>query len=72
MQENQMKKLKQWLCLCLAGVSAMSVFAGNLLKNSDFSDLTGAKLPRNWTFRGKTLPEVTDKGCLSLDRKSVV
>ena len=61
-----MKKLKQWLCLCLAGVSAMSVFAGNLLKNSDFSDLTGAKLPRYWTFQGKTLPEVTGKGCLTL------
>lgn len=40
--------------------------AANLLKNSDFSDLTGAKLPRGWEFRGKALPEVTDKGCLTL------
>ena len=59
------KKLKSFLfaaavCFMLPGL------AGNLLKNSDFSDLTGAKLPRNCTFRGKTLPEVTDKGCLTL------
>ena len=66
MQENQMKMLKQWICLCLTGISVWPVLAGNLLKNSDFSDLTGAKLPRYWTFQGKTLPEVTNKGCLTL------
>ena len=38
----------------------------NLLKNSDFSDLTGAKLPRHWTFRGKILPNAVSNGKLTL------
>ena len=38
----------------------------NLLKNSDFSDLTGAKLPRHWTFRGKILPNAISNGKLTL------
>ena len=60
-----MKRLK--LCLLfLTGIMMLPAVAANLLKNSDFSDLTGAKLPRGWEFRGKALPEVTDKGCLTL------
>lgn len=46
--------------------SLLACAAENLLKNADFSDLTGAKLPRNWTFRGETLPEVTGTGGLTL------
>ncbi len=61
-----MKFLKSWLSILLSGIFMLPAVAANLLKNSDFSDLTGAKLPRGWEFRGKTLPEVTAKGCLTL------
>jgi len=61
-----MQILKTCFFLLLAVFTLYPCHAGNLLKNSDFSDLTGAKLPRYWTFRGTPLPEIRAKGLLTL------
>ena len=58
--------LKICFFLLLAVFTLCPCNAGNLLKNGDFSDLTGAKLPRYWTFRGTPLPEIRAKGRLTL------
>ena len=61
-----MQILKTCFLLLLAVFTFCPCNAGNLLKNSDFSDLTGAKLPRYWSFRGTPLPEIREKGRLTL------
>ena len=45
--------MKRWLCLWLAAVSILSADAGNLLKNSDFTDLNTQHQPDGWNCRGK-------------------
>ena len=45
--------MKRWLCMWLAAVSILSAAAGNLLKNSDFTDLNTKHQPVGWICRGK-------------------
>ena len=56
----------KFLLLFAACMMLLPCRGANLLKNSDFSDLTGAKLPRYWTFRGPLLPNAVNNGKLTL------
>ena len=65
-EREKTKMLKVWLGVLFAGAFLLPCAAGNLLKNSDFADLTGAGLPRDWTLRGAVGGVVAEKNSLTL------